>query len=36
MEGCTLSSQKSDFNIFRVNLITDATTIPFGWCIDRK
>ena len=33
MEGCTLSSQKSDFNIFRVNLITDATAIPLGWLL---
>jgi hypothetical protein len=31
MEGCTLASQKSDFNIFGVNLITDATAIPLGW-----
>ena len=31
MEGCKVSSQKSDFTIFRVNLITDATAIAFGW-----
>ena len=33
MEGCILSSQQSDFNIFRVNLITDATAIPLGWLL---
>jgi len=33
MEGCKLSSQKSDFNIFSVNLITDATAIPLGWLL---
>ena len=33
MEGCTLSSQKSDFDIFRVNLITDATAIPLGFLL---
>ena len=31
MEGCKVTSQKSDFNIFRVNLITGASAIPFGW-----
>ncbi len=36
MEGCTLSSQKSDFNIFSVNLITDATAIPFGWLLSAR
>jgi hypothetical protein len=33
MEGCKVSSQTSDFTIFRVNLLTDATAIPFGWLL---